>query len=309
MPDVLPASDALSAQDRLEAAFRSGELDAAGFLEGMAGFAAHPDPEVVLGSTRLIGFIHDQFPELRRSLARHVSRTYGRRYRAARGADTVDGDGLAPPLGALLAVEGRDQEARNYLVRQGSLYLELDGEDAARRATVPTHVLSSAFVEVMKARPALAFDPLLALSASGSPLERDAALRGLAATPDAEQADRLLALAAAPDSPLTKQQSLSLVSDLMANSAQTDRVWAWMQEGFDGFAAGMVPEERRGELPELASVFCSAERRDEVEAFFVDKAALVPDHDRSLARTLERIEQCAALKDRQGDSLRAALGG
>ncbi|MGB6231098.1 MAG: M1 family metallopeptidase [Litorimonas sp.] len=307
----LTTKEALSAQDSLVAAFRSGEVEAETFLSGMRAFAAHPDHHVASGSTRLLGFIHDEFPQLRAGLARHVRSTYGQRYRAIRGEDTVEGALLAPQLGALLATVGRDMEARNYLLRQGTLALGLGvlEQDEPKRTRVPSNMLASAYAEVMRRTPGAGFEPLLDLAANGSPLQKGAALQALTRTPDPDQAQRLLDLALSEDSPLTGRQSGTIIAGLLANEAHSDRTWEWYRANFDRYMVRKVPDVRRGRAPNTAGGFCSLEKRDEVREFYQSRAALIPGYERSLAQSLERIELCAALKAEQGPSLTAALGG
>jgi alanyl aminopeptidase len=305
----LSTKEALSAQDSLVAAFSAGEVDADTFLSGMKAFAAHPEYDVASGSTELLGFIYDEFPSARDGLAVHIRSTYGNRYRATRGKDTIEGNLLAPSLGALLANAGQDQEAKNYLVKQGSVYLGLDNDSAERRARVPSNVLGSAFRETMRARPDAAYDPLLALATSGSPLEKGAALGALTVTPNQDQAEALLAVAIADDSPLTGRQSGRIINGLLGNEAHAGMAWEWYKANFDDYMARKVPDVRRGRAPSAASGFCSTAKRDEARDFFTAKAAVIPGYERSLAQAIERIDLCASLKAAQGPSLVAALKG
>jgi alanyl aminopeptidase len=307
--DRLSTKEVLSAQDSLVAAFRAGEVDADTFLSGMKAFAVHPEYDVASGSTELLSFIYNEFPDARDGLAAHIRRTYAARYRATRGKDTIEGNLLSPSLGALLARAGRDQEAKNYLIKQGSVYLGLDNNSAERRARVQSNLLSSAFRETMRARPDAAFDPLLALAVDGSPLEKGAALSALTVTPDPDQAEALLAIAIADDSPLTGRQSGTIINGLLGNEVHADKVWAWYKTNFDDYMVRRVPDVRRGGAPSIAGGFCTLEKRDEIRAFFTAKADVIPGYERSLAQAIERIELCAALKDAQGPSLVAALGG
>lgn len=307
--DKLSTKEALSAQDSLVAAFRAGEVDAETFLSGMKAFAAHPEYDVASGSTELLGFIYSEFPDARDGLAAHIRATYGDRYRATRGKDTIEGNLLSPSLGALLATSGQDQEAKNYLIKQGSVYLGLDNDTDARRARVQSNLLSSAFRETMRARSDVAFEPLLALATSGSPLEKGAALGALTVTPDRDQANALLAIAIADDSPLTGRQNGTIISGLLGNEAHAAMAWEWYKANFDDYMVRKVPDVRRGRAPSIAGGFCSTEKRDEARDFFTAKADVIPGYERSLAQAIERIELCASLKDGQGPSLVAALKG
>ncbi|MEM7728150.1 MAG: ERAP1-like C-terminal domain-containing protein [Pseudomonadota bacterium] len=301
---ALSLEQALSEQDRLVAAFREGALGAPDFLTAMAAFADHPDPEAVIGSTRMLPFIHAQFPDLRPGLARHIRRTYGARYRMARTQDGPDADRLSANLGALMAYEGNDQEARNYLVRQGSIYLGLDGDDPDLRATVPGHLLDSAFAATMRARPVAALGPLLALTKSGTEAERRAAILGLAAVQDDQAAERLLETLMSDDPDLTPSQRQALLSAMMRNPSQIERAWNGLRDNFESFVDLSVPKPERGKLPSWTSAFCSVDRANEVRAFFGSD----PGPSQALATALTDIEGCARTRSLQEASLRSALG-
>lgn len=307
--DTLSTKEVLSAQDSLVAGFRAGTVEAETFLSGMKAFADHPEYDVASGSTELLGFIYNEFPDARDGLAAHIRATYGDRYRATRGKDTIEGNLLAPSLGALLANAGQDQEAKNYLIKQGSVYLGLDDDSAERRARVPSNVLRSAFRETMRARSDAAYAPLLALATSGSPLEKGASLGALTVTPNADQAQALLAIAIADDSPLTGRQSGTIINGLLRNDAHAAMVWDWYQANFDDYMVRKVPDVRRGGAPSIAGGFCSTEKRDEARVFFTAKADVIPGYERSLAQAIERIELCTSLKETQGPSLVTALKG
>ena len=307
--DHLSTKEVLSAQDSLVAAFRAGEVDAETYLSGMNAFAQHPEYDVASGSTRLLNFIHSELPDVRAGLAQHIQETYGDRYRSTRGKDTVEGNLLSPTLGNLLATHGQNTEAKNYLLRQGTLYLDLgiSEQDQPKRANVPTNILRSAFSETMRRVPAAAYEPLIELASSGSPLEKSAALNALTQTPDSEQAERLLELALAKDSPFTGRQSGTIVAGLLGNEAHEAMTWTWYKANFDDYVARKVPDVRLGGTPSAANGFCSTEERDEAESFYLSKADIIPGYERSLMQAIERIELCSALKAEQGPSLIDAL--
>lgn len=305
----LSTKEALSAQDSLVAAFRAGEVDGETYLSGMRAFAQHPDYDVASGSTKLLNFIYEELPDVRPGLAQHIGDTYGDRYRRIRGEDSIEGDLLAPTLGDLLATKGNDADAKNYLLRQGTLYLGLGvlEQDEEKRANVPTNILRSAFSETIRRVPAAAFEPLIELAADGSPLEKTAALNALTKTPDGDQAQRLLELALADDSPFTGRQSGTIVAGLLGNERHEAMAWDWYKTNFDDYVARKVPDVRLGGTPSAANGFCSTEERDDVESFYLSKADIIPGYERSLMQAIERIELCAALKAEQGPSLNAAL--
>jgi alanyl aminopeptidase len=133
------------------------------------------------------------------------------------------------------------------------------------------------------------------------------------------------ALASFTDPALVKQ-SLGLMLDKDVDPRET--VWMlfgasqgsrtrevafdFVRENYDRLV-GSSPDAR---LPEEAGVrmsfvgggFCSAERRQQVEAFFQERSARAPGGPRVLAQVLESVDQCIALKEAQGQSVEAFLG-
>jgi alanyl aminopeptidase len=85
-----------------------------------------------------------------------------------------------------------------------------------------------------------------------------------------------------------------------------DTTFAFVKE-HDGALFPRLPEGVRGGLPGLGDGFCDEARRADVEAFFAKRVADMPGGPRNLAKTLERIHLCAALKEREAESLRAFL--
>ncbi len=302
--DQLSTKEALVTQDSLVAAFRAGAVDAQTFLTGMQAFAQHPEYDVASGSTSLLGFVYAQFPDAREGLAAYVRETYGERYRSTLGTETIEGNLLAPTLGAMLAGIGNDEEVQADLLSQARVYLGLDEGD---KAAVRSNSLGSAFDVLMRQQPETGFEPLLGLASTGSPLEKGAALGALTETPLTDQADRLLEIALDADNAITGRQAGTLLGGLLYNEAHGDRVWGWYKENFADYLTARVPDVRRGRAPLTAGGFCTEDRRNEVDAFYRRNSSLIPGYERSLAQVEERISLCAALKTAQGPSLVAAL--
>jgi len=129
----------------------------------------------------------------------------------------------------------------------------------------------------------------------------------LAATTDKAIADKLRSLALDEDSPLTGRQANSLIGGLIRSDEHGEDTWNWLKDNFATFVERKVPDVRLGGMPGFGGGFCSTDRRDEVKAFFVSQAGIIPGYERSLAQTVERIELCAALKEAKAEELTAAL--
>ncbi len=304
--DQLNTREALVTLDSLVAAFRAGEVEADVFLDGMAAFAAHPEYDVASGSTRLIGFMASELPEgSRDDVARNVRAMYKDRYKRIVGTDTVEGNLLAPTLASLLARTGKDQEIQNLMVKRGIQYLGLEGE--VDKSKLAPNMLGLSLRETMRKIGKPAYEPLLAMAANGSSLEKGAAAGALASTQDEAVYEMLLAdVVLSEDSPLTGRQAGTVLNGLLASDKFGDRTWDWFKANLSTYVA-KVPDVRKGGLPGAGRNFCSIEGRNEVRDFMTANAELMPGYERSLMQTLESIELCAALKEAKADDLAAAL--
>lgn len=72
-----------------------------------------------------------------------------------------------------------------------------------------------------------------------------------------------------------------------------EAAWKWVQQNFDPWVE-RVAAKRRGDLPRLASSFCSEEDAERVKAFFEPRVEGLRGGPRTLAGALEAIELCAA---------------
>jgi hypothetical protein len=312
MPVVETDMDATKANlerlRRLTTAFEKSEISASDYLSYKAAYAQHQNTALAALSTVHLDVIYREYPELRRGLTRFVQRTYGPRYRASRPEDSPEHGVLASHLGRLMAVEGRDQETRNYLIRQGSIYLGLDGLDPEMRETVPKQILSVAFSETLKARPDITFDALLNVLQKGDPREASAAYTALSSTPNPGQAEQLLSWLLQSDGPLPVDGHHALIQGLLRNPVQQDRTWAWIKDNAALLLAANPTAGREALPPGISAGFCSVERRQDVKTLFADWARASAQAQDRLTETLASIDRCIQMKTLQTDGLRNAFG-
>jgi len=302
--DKLNTREALSTQDSLVAAFRAGEVESSVFLKGLEAFAKHPEYDVASGAGALLGFMDSEL-DAEDGVAKLVNDMFAERYAANVGKDTVEGNLLVPTLASRLVYLGQDKKLTADMAAKGAAYLGLSGK-ADKKAVAP-NLAGLALAQAMKANGEAAYGPLLEMASNGSAFEKGAALGALSATTDKSIADKLRGLSLAEDSPLTGRQANALVGGLIRSDMHGEDTWNWLKENFAVFVERKVPDVRLGGMPGFGGGFCSAERRDEVSAFFKSQADIIPGYERSLAQTVERIELCAALKNAKADELTAAL--
>ncbi len=304
--DHLNSREVLATQDSLLAAYRAGDVKSSIYLKGMAAFASHPEYDVVSKSGDLLKWMGTELPDSAKSdYQRFVTGLYKDRFNTSVGQNNLDGALLAPSLLDELVYYAKDLETLATYGAQGAAYLGLDGK--ADKNAVESNLMSGAFAATMMIREEDAFEPLLDMAVSGSPLEKGAALAALSDIADADRAQRLLEVALRDDGAMTGRQATAIVNGLLVHEKHQGSTWDWLKTNFEAYVTARVPDVRRSRMPAYAKVFCSKEKRDEVEEFFTQNASVIPGYERSLAQTLESIELCTALKAHKGQEMAKAL--
>jgi len=303
--DQLSTREVLTVQDSLEAAFRAGKVEASVYLQGMKIFARHIEYDVASGAGGLIGWMREHLPkETRPKQAALIRDMMEERYNRIKDSDTVEGNLLTPTLLSNLLFRVEDTALRAEFSAKGAAYLGLDG--TPDKTVVAQNQLSQALRMVMKTQPEAAYQPLLTMVSQGSSFEKGAAVVALGSTDDAATVVRLRELALTDKAAMTGRQASALIGTLTGSEKFGDETWDWLKTNFDAFVTERVADVRKPGMPGYASG-CSEAKRNEVEAFFMSKAALIPGYERSLAQTLERIELCSAFKAATLDNIQEAL--
>ncbi len=110
--------------------------------------------------------------------------------------------------------------------------------------------------------------------------------------------ERTLNRALSPE--VRSQDSVGVISDIMREPAGSQLAWEFAQSHW-GEVQKIVGGFAGAGLVEATSKFCSAEQRDQVQAFFGTHK--VASAERGLQQSLERINSCADLKAQQGPRL------
>jgi aminopeptidase N/puromycin-sensitive aminopeptidase len=148
------------------------------------------------------------------------------------------------------------------------------------------------------------WDRLLASSkAAASPSERYRYLYALGSFQDPALIDRGLDFSLTPD--LRSQDTPSFLSRYLANPAARARTWTFVKQHWDTLAPKITISLGDVRFVEGLGVFCDAGSRDDIRSFFT--AHKLPAASRTLDQTLERINNCIAIKDKQSVGLRTWL--
>ena len=139
--------------------------------------------------------------------------------------------------------------------------------------------------------------------ASQTPSERSNFLNALGAFENPAIQKR--ALAYALEGPMRPNELLDIPTEIFDAYENGDRVFNWLLENYDAISARMPPLY----LPMLARFGggCDPDRMEKAAAFFSQPGIAVDGTERQLKKTAAAVQDCASLREREGDNVRAYL--
>ncbi len=285
----------------LRALVVSGHLPIAEALARVPDLLRDPHPQVLRGVLDLVASLREpMIPEAERARFAHfVASTFGARAHALGWASKPHEDEqvrlLRPALLALVADRGGD----------AALAAEADG--LARR-----------WLDDPKAVEADMIDAVLSVAAQRGDRALFDRLRAEAKkTKDDNRRRHALGAMAGFRDPAIVREALGIVLGdehdvrdatglLFEDPRLQDVTLGFVKQRFDALVAHL-PSDFVGNLPYVGEPFCDEAHRADVEAFFKDRVGKLLGGPRNLAKVLERIRLCGALRRAQEGSLTAFL--
>ena len=302
--DQLEPRERLSLADSLNAGFDAGTLDAAAVYAALPTLAADDNRLVATTPMRLVSFARDHLVEEGQrarveAFAERLYRDRARRlgWQVRRGEDGETGL-LRASIQSFLANTAQSTAARRAAVQRGTDYFPHTNffHPEAVAGDLAGLALS---VAIQEQGEGLWYRVLGAFRNTEDALLRSRALSALASTHDPELAQRSLELAGDPG--LRVNEVTIPIRQQLAMPETRDSAWAYFQEHFDEIF-DRVATTRKGYAPFFVGGFCSAERADEVEAFFTPRVAELPGGPRNMRSTVEAIRLCGARVEAQRES-------
>ncbi len=286
---------------------RSGLLPWAEALAVVPSFSADSDPKIVGADLRIVEGLdtEDLVPEDHRSdYERFVRKTFGGRAREfgwkSRAGENEEIGLLRPRLVGFVARVGRDADLRGEARALALAWLEnvhtLDPDTASAVLSIAAQDGDRALFDRYRAR--------------------------IPTLPDRADRRRLLgALGRFGDPALEKEALALLLSDavdvreaaavLFSAVSHRDTLpvaWEFFKSNFDALRT-RLPREMLGIFPFVGASFCDAAHRADVEAFFRPRLAALTGAERTLAETLELVDQCVHARAEQSASVGAFFAG
>jgi aminopeptidase N/puromycin-sensitive aminopeptidase len=131
---------------------------------------------------------------------------------------------------------------------------------------------------------------------------KEAALRALTRFEAPDLVIRTLLYAVSDE--VRNQDAWTLIALLLERRATQDLAWEFVQQHWAAIER-KATENSGARIVEAAGAFCTAERRDEVASFFT--AHPVEGSERTLAKSIDNINDCIHLRAEQGPKLQGWL--
>jgi hypothetical protein len=295
-PPALDTRERVGLLNNLSALLDAGLLGGEDYLGTLARFADDPAPEVASALADALDKVHAAFvtPDLRDPLAVAARKLLGPSL-ARFGLEPARSEPEAvslmrPNLLAALGVYGRDPEVLEWARRAARTYLahpdSVDPSVAGTALNLAARDGDAALYEQYRTR----------FEQARVPSERARFLAALGHF----RSDALLekVLQYALTGPLRPQEILAIPSNMAENDELRDRLWGWFRSGYITIAS-RIPPFRLSGLPRFAYC-CDTARIEEARVFFSHEHTDHPGTAEELAKVIDRIRDCAGLREREG---------
>ncbi|MBS0396174.1 MAG: M1 family metallopeptidase, partial [Proteobacteria bacterium] len=306
--DRLSPAEALVLADGTGAAFEAGAASFAELYGVARTLARHPDRTTALTLGLRLEDLHDRLADARTRalLERALLDLYGERLQRL-GTDTAPGryatesaerQLLRRQLVGLLALTGRDPALRAALA-------EAADRSVADPSAVEPLLRWRVWAVGVEERGLPMVERLKALAVeSRDPAVRGDASRALGYAVSDEAVRAALALLLDPRADV--DAVFGILFQLISHPASRATAWQWFTGHLDGALARM-PDMFAGELAGVGSPFCSRGERDALETALGARMRRANGGALAMERTLERIDNCIALKAAVGEGIATAL--
>jgi len=314
--DSLTDKEILAVLDSLEAGFDTGDIDIGDYLTYVTTIMAKKGDDIAwdaAGSpaTKLTWIKDVLVSEKTRTQAQKlISDLYGPLYAKIGLEPTSPLDRSNPiqatllrgPVVNMMAVQARAQPARGELAKRGAAFLGLSANGKTSDGKIHPEAVDANLMEVALG---------IAVQDIGTPVT-DAIFALIKTERDGTNRSRMLGALMRSTDPATaaKARELAFSSDLRVNEipmviygsmgerANVPAAWAWFKANFDAIKARM-PSFGVGGLAGIGGRFCSSSERADFKSFMEPKIGDLNGAPRIFAGTMENIDRCIALVERQ----------
>jgi aminopeptidase N len=275
---------------------RAGRHDIGAYLDSASSLAGDEAPSVIEQIGRSLGYTHDNVVQMN-DVARFedwVRRRFAPELMSlglpGNASDPDDRQSRRATLLYLVGVTGNSPEVQR---QARDLALKYVDDPMAVPGTLASTVLNVAAAggDAMLYERYMAQLPKL----SGKPEEYYRFFNALPSFRDPALVQRTLQFANTPA--VRTQDTSTLIAGLMAQPWSREAAWSFVKANWDTLTKLLGVFQGIPRIAGSVGVFCSADKKAEVEQFFKDHP--VPAAERTLRQAFERIDTCVAMKERQ----------
>jgi len=283
----------------------AGELRGADYLRLLGLFAADPDPDVVSATVMALAKVRTAFvtSDLRTAFATYLQRSLGRALErigpAAQPGEPASTAALREVLVSWLGTWGEDPRVKAYVKELASAYL---ADPSRVDPTLATGVLA---VAAANGDRALLDELRKRVPAAKDPIERGRLLHALGAFRDPALVRE--ALGYVLDPALRPTEITTIPYNLAADPAAAAEVSRWSMEHYDEVAA-RIPDSVRPYITAFTlRGACTEAAITAAQSFYADPRHAAAGTDRELAKNVDAVRDCIALRAREGPSVATYL--
>jgi aminopeptidase N len=304
----LSVGEGLALGDSIAASFKAGALTLGQLIAAAQALVDHPSRQVATALGLELARFSDSILEAsqRPQLRRRIVEIYKPRLQDI-GFDLRAGTYANRPaeerllrrtLLTLVALDGRDPEVRHELARAARSSLD-------QPETLDTGIRDRAWtVAVQEDGKPFADELLRRLPESDDPLWRQHAVTALGAAEDPQVAARVRALVV--DERARLDDVLSITYSQFDSPLTRNDTWTWYQQNADALLRQLPSYASAMTFGALGS-FCEPAQRAGVEEFVTPRMRKLGEGELELARALEQIDLCVALKSAHKADITTAL--
>ena len=302
-PD-LPAREQLSVADSLAVSFDTGKISKQDYISRAAELAKSGEWDIASAPMGALGFIirrvtpEDEQAALRQRVGAFYLpklKAYGLDPTTAMDkTDPIDATRMRSAVVDFLANTAEDKMLRAELAERAKRFIGAVPDGERHRDALTPDLVSNALRVGVEDLGASFVDTLLTqLATSKDAILRNQILWAVGHVEHGPKLDEVRELALSDT--LRNNEVSTILSAQMSDDKTRDGMWDWIRVHY-AVLVSRFPKWRQNDLIGLASGFCSAERRAEVQKFFAPYVENIEGGGRTLAQTTEEISLCAALK-------------
>ncbi len=311
--DKLDMLELLAVERSINAGFAAGRLDTAEALAALAPLADSEHFEVAEAPMSIVTtakryLVDDALKDEVTAYARELYGDYSLAAEFTPGKAPEDATERDHHVNVawFLAEIGNVEDLRAAAAEAGRKLVGFGGDGEVHLDAVSPDYMSLALNMAVQESGADFFEHLVTLfKTTDNPLLRRTVLGALGGATEPALTSRIQALLLDPA--LKRNELPRLLYSWAYTPENRVDAWNWLREHYDQVVGLMAPDHASG-LPSMAGGFCSRERAEEVQAFFVERITELPGGPRNLAKAVEGITLCAAMKEAQADSANAFFG-